>query len=211
MEENRRPIQARETSWARKIAKILQQMGFTPNQVSVASVFFAALACTSFILSSYSKEHRALFLIFAAVFIQKRLLCNLFDGMIAVEGGLKSKSGEVFNDFPDRPADLMILVGAGYSIQICSCGSTLGWAAGSLAILTAYVRMLGGATGAKQYFIGPMAKQHRMALITVASLLSVFESLAMAMPIALSIIIVGCVITTFRRLKKITNELESKY
>ena len=29
-----------------------------------------------------------------------RLLCNLLDGMVAVEGGKRSKSGELYNDVP---------------------------------------------------------------------------------------------------------------
>ncbi len=33
------------------------------------------------------------------------LLANLFDGMVAVEGGLGTPSGILFNDFPDRIAD----------------------------------------------------------------------------------------------------------
>ncbi len=31
-----------------------------------------------------------------------------------------------------------------------------------LAVITAYVRSLGAAVGAGQFFLGPMAKQHRM-------------------------------------------------
>lgn len=46
--------------------------------------------------------------ILAAVFIQCRLLCNLFDGMVAVEGGKSTPSGELFNDIPDRVADPLI-------------------------------------------------------------------------------------------------------
>jgi phosphatidylglycerophosphate synthase len=54
-------------------------------------------------------------LLVAVVGVQLRLLCNLFDGMVAVEGGKKSKSGEVFNDMPDRIADPILLVCAGYA------------------------------------------------------------------------------------------------
>ena len=41
-------------------------------------------------------------------------------------------------------------------------GSTLGWAAAVLALLTAYIRALSGSLGLPQRFLGPMAKQHRM-------------------------------------------------
>jgi phosphatidylglycerophosphate synthase len=51
----------------------------------------------------------------AAGGIQLRLLANLFDGMVAVEGGLRTKSGEIFNELPDRISDVVIFVGVGHS------------------------------------------------------------------------------------------------
>ena len=41
--------------------------------------------------------------------------------------------------------------------------------------MTAYIRVLGGTLTGSQSFIGPMAKQHRMAVLTVASLGSIAE------------------------------------
>ena len=55
--------------------------------------------------------HAGLLLIAAAGFIQLRRLCNLFDGMVAVEGGFKTKSGELYNDLPDRFSGALILAG----------------------------------------------------------------------------------------------------
>ncbi len=49
----------------------------------------------------------------AAVGIQLRLVCNLMDGMLAVEGGLKTANGDLFNEFPDRIADVAILAALG--------------------------------------------------------------------------------------------------
>ena len=49
--------------------------------------------------------------------------------MVAVEGGRRTKSGEVFNDLPDRLSDPLILVGAGYALPY-AWGPQLGWAAG---------------------------------------------------------------------------------
>ena len=107
----------------------------------------------------------------AAVAIQLRLLCNLVDGMLAVEEGFSTKTGDIYNDLPDRISDVLILVGAGYS-RGSRMRSTLGWLAAVLAVLTAYVRVLGGSLGVTQHFIGPMAKQHRMFALTIATLLS---------------------------------------
>src|SRR6266576_3410050 len=46
-----------------------------------------------------------------------------------------------------------------------------GWLAAVLAVITAYVRALGTSAGASPYFLGPMAKPHRMAVMTAACLI----------------------------------------
>jgi hypothetical protein len=54
----------------------------------------------------------------------------------------------------------------------CAAGGSvlLGCLAALAAILTAYVRAAGKAAGARQEYCGPMAKQQRMFLVTVAAL-----------------------------------------
>jgi phosphatidylglycerophosphate synthase len=211
----RRPIAARNTGWARACAGWLARKGFRPNAISVASIGSAGLAGACMISSNYATGWaRAGLLILAIAFIQGRLLCNLFDGMVAVEGGLKSKSGEIYNELPDRFADLLILVCAGYAEPEYPYSSTLGWAAGSLAVLTAYVRSLGASAGASQQFCGPMAKQQRMFIASLACLSAAAKSVTRSniavFPIFLAIIIVGCVVTIARRVIRIVRELESK-
>ena len=116
-------------------------------------------------------------LLAAAAAIQLRLLCNMLDGMLAVEEGFKTRTGDIYNDLPDRVADVLILVGAGYSIRYLPGGAMLGWAAAVAAVFTAYVRLLGGSLGVTQHFIGPMAKQHRMFTLTLATLLAAVETM----------------------------------
>lgn len=73
--------------------------------------------------------------------VQGRLICNLLDGMVAVEGGLRSPVGAVFNDLPDRVSDSLILIGAGYGLAgFITYAPQLGWAAALMAVMTAYVR-----------------------------------------------------------------------
>ena len=212
----RRPISARNSKWAGVIARSLANAGFRPNHISVLSVVFAACSGACFVGSSsvHSVAGKITLFLCAAFFIQLRLLCNLFDGMVAVEGGFRTKSGEIFNDFPDRLADPLILVAVGYSTSSFSFGSALGWLAGLLAVMTAYVRVLGGSCGAKQDFRGPMAKQHRMAIVTVASVLAALEVFcgwpARILLLALVVVVLGCVVTVIRRVCGIIAELESK-
>jgi hypothetical protein len=87
-----------------------------------------------------------------------------------------------------------------------------------LAIFTAYVRAAGKIAGAPNEFCGPMAKQHRMLVITIACLYSVvvprswqifhFDNLEIGvMALALGVIIAGCLVTVGRRLQRIAHAL----
>jgi phosphatidylglycerophosphate synthase len=193
----------------------LARKGVRPNLISGVSLVFAGLAGVGIIFGPRLGTGWGVgLLVAAAAFIQLRLLCNLLDGMVAVEGGLGTRSGEIFNDFPDRLSDATILVSAGYSISWVTWGSELGWAAALLAVITAYVRVLGGSAGAIQYFCGPMAKQQRMAVITAACLLATAEVVlgwgGYVITLALGIIAIGCIITIARRTYLIVKELESR-
>ena len=162
---DRRPLASRDTAWARRIASALARSSITPNQISTVSIAFAALGAWALV------DTRPLALVGAAICVQLRLLCNLIDGMVAIEGGKQSATGALYNEFPDRIADSLFLVALGYA-----CGVPwLGWLAALLAALTAYVRATGGALGLAQDFRGPMAKPHRMAVLTVGCLVGAAE------------------------------------
>lgn len=209
----RRPLKTRQARWAHALARGAAGVGLRPNGISVLSVPFAAATGWA-LLASRSAAGGALVGLFAvaAVTIQLRLLCNLLDGLVAVEGGFRSPAGEVFNDLPDRVSDLLTLVPAGYATG-WALGPELGWAAGVLAVLTAYVRVLGGACGLEQRFTGPMAKPHRMAAMTVG--LALAAGLAyttpgaarVALAGALAVVAVGSAATAVRRTWAVTREL----
>ena len=196
----RRPLASRQSGWARAIAGWLVSQRVAPNHISVASVAFAAAAGFCFWMSRQSPW----WLLGAAAGIQLRLICNLMDGMVAIEGGLKSKTGDVFNDLPDRFADLLIIAPVGYAIGY----PDLGWCAGALAVFTAYVRVLGGALGHKQDFVGPMAKQQRMAVLTFAALVGIFWPTALT--VALAVIAAGSLVTVFVRALRLLKLMEQR-
>ena len=94
----------------------------------------------------------------------------------------------------------------------------LGFAAACVAMFTAYIRAAGKAAGAPHQYCGPMAKQQRMALLTV---ICVFCGITPAawhgsfdsshhglVAIGLWIIIIGGLITSIRRLAKIAAHLK---
>ena len=193
---NRRPLKSRRTVWATALAQLLLKTPLTPNAVSVTGIGFAVAGAICFVLAP---DNRWLWPS-GALFIQLRLLANLMDGLLAVEGGRKSPTGALYNEFPDRIEDALLLVAAGYGAGV----PVLGWAAALMAMGTAYVRALGGSLGLPQDFCGPMAKQHRMALLTLGAVLAVF---APVMPWVLGVVAAGAAFTAARRLRRQANAL----
>src|SRR5262249_62069755 len=94
-------------------------------------------------------------------------------------------------------------------------GGALGWAAGLLAVLAAYVRVRGGALGLAQDFCGPMAKQHRMAIMPAACLLAIGEGAVAdyrgrTIGFALAVVAIGSILTIGLRLIRIKRGLEAR-
>ncbi|PWC37894.1 CDP-alcohol phosphatidyltransferase family protein [Azospirillum sp. TSO35-2] len=162
---DRRPIATRSARWAQRLAAGLTRTSVTPNQISLLSAVWAAIGGALLLQGGVAAW------IAAALCVQLRLLCNLLDGMVAVEGGKGSPVGALYNEIPDRVADTAFLVPLGYAVGL----PWLGWAAALAAMLTAYVRVFGGALGLAQDFGGVMAKQRRMAALTVALLAQAVE------------------------------------
>src|SRR3954454_12798931 len=213
---DRRPLKTRDRGWAKALASTLVRARIRPNAISVFSVVFALGAAAAFIASRDAEGvQRVVLLVAAALCIQLRLLCNMLDGMVAVEGKMASKTGDIFNELPDRIADPLIIVSAGYAIiRFYTLGPTLGWCAGLLAMMTAYVRVLAGSVRAKQDFVGPMAKPHRMATLTFAAILDAGAGYLRfrdyALMLALILIILGTIVTMIRRTRRMAAELESR-
>ncbi|SFJ66886.1 CDP-alcohol phosphatidyltransferase family protein [Jannaschia pohangensis] len=198
--ENRRPLASRQTGWAAFVTRRLAATSITPNQVSGFSVLAAALAGLAFAAVDWVDGGAELLVLgIGAACVQLRLLCNLFDGMLAVEAGRGSPTGAFWNEVPDRPADMLILVGVGIGAGV----PWLGWAAAALAVFVAYLRAFGQSLGQAADYRGPMAKQHRMAMVTVAAVAGIVLSPWMApatlLALALWLIVAGSGVTAARR------------
>lgn len=207
MGAERRPLRSRDLSVMRNAAALLARAGITPNQISVMSIVFATVPLYFF------ARGQGYELWLAALGIQLRLLCNLLDGMVAVEHKKGSPVGELFNEVPDRVADTLIILGLGMRV---GGNLPLAYAAALVAMFTAYVRTTGVAAGAKAHFTGPMAKPHRMALLTAFALAGPFlpgdgaYSFVRMSEGALWIIVVGGMFTVVRRLLRIAEDLRAK-
>ena len=212
MEENRRPVATRDVPFFQRFAKKLVSLGLTPNQVSILSAVFAAMGGLSLSQLATSTGVSFYFLVFFSLLgIQLRLICNLIDGLMAVESGLKTPTGELFNDIPDRFSDLFFFVGAAYSISY-SWGLSLGWLTAVLAILTAYVRVLGASMQKGHDFGGPAAKQHRMFILNITIMGALVEKLITgqvqyAFAIGLAVIAVGSLVTVVARIHRLAKKL----
>ncbi len=209
----RRPIKTRGAAWVQGLARRLGTAGLTPNQISQMSMVFAALAWVAFSATTHSTltglPHPAVFFLLAALCIQLRLLCNLLDGIVAVEGGKSTPDGAFWNEAPDRLSDVLILSGLGYAAGSAS----LGLIAGALAVSTAYLRELGRAEGMPSDFSGPLAKPQRMAAATFAALLAATMSLVAPayvqglLLVATVLIITGTALTVIRRSRRLIHWL----
>lgn len=194
MTANRRPVASRKAGWARSAATRLAAAGLRPNRISQGAMVAGAAGGLAFLLAGWAEGMpRGVLLILAALACQARLVCNLLDGMVAVEGGLAEADGPFWNEAPDRVADILLMAGAGYA----ACAPVLGWAAAALAVTTAYVRELGRAEGLPPDFSGPMAKPQRMALLTGGAVLATVWG--GALELALWAIAVGAAVTAVRR------------
>lgn len=213
----RRPLASRQQAWARHFSTLLANVGITPNQISFASVVLSVLGLVFLSMSvGSSKGQLAVLYVAAAFACQLRLLCNLMDGMVAVEAGKRTTDGAFWNEFPDRLADIALLLGVG----VAAGEVTLSWAVIALSILVAYVRELGRGIDGVTDYSGPMAKPHRMALITVALVLcamvvmlsgdnDAWVQTTTLLSLSLWICGFGCVITISRRVLHILRRLNS--
>ena len=201
---NRRPIAARNTGWAQRLAAALARSSITPNQISLLSVLFAGIGAA---LLAWAPTPVGLLL--CACCIQLRLLCNLLDGMVAVEAGKGSVTGRLYNEFPDRITDSVLIIALGYACDM----PWLGWLGAVFAIGTAYVRVFGGSLGLAQDFGGVMAKQQRMAVLTVACVAAAAEHFWHAQHYALqaaaAIIAAGALLTCVTRTLAIAAKLRA--
>ena len=204
-DQNRRPLETRSRSWAQALARALTTSRVTPNAISVASVLFAALGSALLLFSP-----GIVGLVAAAACVQLRLVCNMLDGMVAIEGGRQTATGVLYNEIPDRIADSLLIVALG----VAAGAAWLGWLGALGAAVTAYIRVLGGSLGLPQDFGGPLAKPHRMFVMTVGCLSGAVEAALVdsrhSLLVAAWLVAVGALLTCVSRSRRIAAELRAR-
>jgi phosphatidylglycerophosphate synthase len=203
----RRPIASRNLRASQAIAAWLARRGVSPNTISVFGTVASILAGLAFWSTAALPATARAAWIAGAVLVQVRLLCNMFDGMVAIASDKASRVGELFNEVPDRVSDAATFIGLGYAAG----GSPVaGYLAALVAVFTAYVRASAKVAGCPQDYCGPMAKPQRIFLVTLCAVYLAVTGLswqpqwrAWGLPAAvLVIIVVGGLVTSARRLAR---------
>lgn len=215
-DDARRPIAQRQRGYAKMLTRWMAGSKITPNMISFMSIVFAIFGGLCFYAQGVTNSvgDRTMLLLGAALFCQLRLLANMLDGMVAVEAGKGGPDGPIWNELPDRFADIFFLVGAGYGVAVLGLAdASLGWAGAVAAVMTAYVREVGKGAGAPPDFTGPMAKPHRMFVMTMAALISTLEPLwnwrGELLHYALWIVVIGSIFTMLNRARRAIKALNA--
>jgi phosphatidylglycerophosphate synthase len=196
---DRRPIAARNLGVSAALAGWLIRHRASANGISAAGMVAGLLAGLAIAATAWVPDAARALWILGALLIQLRLLANMMDGMVAVGRGVTSPVGELWNEVPDRVSDTAALLGLG----IAAGSPAWGLAAALAAMATAYIRALGKSAGTPSDFRGPMAKQQRMALVTLIALWCALTPLGWQGNLTLWALIVVTVLATLTALRRL--------
>ena len=202
------------TGWTNRLAARMAAIGLGAGGVWAVALVLALLAAACLLWSGAAPAKlRAVLLFLAVVLIQFRMTGSRTAGLLARDHGLGDARAAIWSEIPDRLADLMILVGAGYGAERAGIdgAGALGWLAAVLALLGGHVRLLGVTLGFRSEALGPMGATVRMAVLSAACIVSMFEPLwgwrGPGLVIGLSIIALGAAITLGRRIVRLAGRL----
>lgn len=206
----RRPIADAFRRLARGPAESLARAGVHPDVVSYGSIVASIGAGLCF----WQSGSAPWLLLLAPVFCHLRLYLNMLDGMVAIASGRASLRGEIVNELPDRVSDVLIFAGVAHSGW---CAPIPAYWAAIMALMTAYVGVLGQAVGARREYGGVMSKPWRMMVLHVGA----WTTLALIwwrggdvriagwtfLDWTCLVIVAGCFQTIFVRLRRILRAL----
>ena len=158
-------LKQRAQLWLTSEAKMLHNLGLTPNQVSILGIIFAVLSAITY----WQWKLNSLLLILAPLLMLASGLLDALDGALARLYGEATNFGGFFDSLLDRYADAVII-----------CGIILGgltdvtWGLAALigSLLVSYARARAEAAGVKMESVGLAERAERLVLLALASFLS---------------------------------------
>ena len=155
---SRRPIARMFRATARAPVRACVWLDIHPDWISMSSIAAWAAAGACF----WRAGGYPVLLLGGSLLCCLRLWLNMLDGMVALASGKASRRGEIVNELPDRFSDVLIFVGIAHSGL---CHLVAGYWTAIMALITAYVGIIGQAVGARREFGGVMSKPWRMATL----------------------------------------------
>jgi phosphatidylglycerophosphate synthase len=209
---SRRPIADAFRRTAHSVVQLCVRWKIHADAISYLSIVASALAAVCF----WKSSERPWLLIAGPLLCYLRLWFNMLDGMVAMASGKASWRGEILNDLPDRISDVLIFAGVAHSGW---CSPMSGYWAAILALLTAYVGMIGQAVGVQREFSGLMSKPWRMVTLHLGAWIALglfwtdhtnrFGGLTV-LDWTCIVVVMGCVQTMAVRLHRIFRALRLK-
>jgi archaetidylinositol phosphate synthase len=153
-------------------ARLLHDMGFSPNQLSGIGILFAFLAGCCYLAWQYN----SLFLTAASIFFLLSGFFDALDGVVARIYGKTTVFGGFLDSLLDRYADSFVIISI---IASGLCDPFWGSAALAGSLLVSYVRARAEAAGAKMEAVGLAERAERIIILTSASVISFFYNEAL--------------------------------
>ncbi len=148
-------------------ARLLHNIGFSPNQLSGVGILFAFLAGCSYLAWIYAP----FFLVVASVFFLLSGFFDALDGVVARIYGETTVFGGFLDSLLDRYADSFVIIAI---IAGGLCDPFWGSAALAGSLLVSYARARAEAAGAKMEAVGLAERAERIIILTSASFISLF-------------------------------------
>jgi len=158
-------LKQRAQLWLTSEAKMLHNLGLTPNQVSILGIVLAVISAITY----WQWKLNSLLLILAPLLMLASGLLDALDGALARLYGEATNFGGFFDSLLDRYADAVIICGI-----ILGGLTEVSWGLAALmgSLLVSYARARAEAAGVKMESVGLAERAERLVLLALASFLS---------------------------------------